>query len=273
MNYFDDIVFKDVSRVISRHNGKPGTAHDFWGIGLMLGSGEVKAVSPAKSEICYKMPFLYLIRPNPSRSSAWGVVNGAERDNRWIIMQGPRAERMVSSLWDSPMSDLHHQIHLKSYHELIRLHDKLLHLFRSNIPSKTYRLAVCMEEFAGAISDSLAVTKQKSPVFRYAAQVADMIANEPGADYDIEDLARKHQISCDHFRRCFHEYAGKPIYEFLLEKRLALAENLLHNSSASIKEISERCGFARQAEFARFIKRRTSCTPSELRNLPGLDSE
>ena len=274
MNYFDDIRFLSVDRVVSRRNGKGISPHNYWGVGLMQGEGEVKAISSDGREKRCKMPFLYLIRPSSGGGGAWGVVDGAERDNRWVIVQGPRAERMINSLVQlCPGGPGSTCIYLKSYRELISIHQRMLYLFQRNIPSKSYRLAVCLEEFAGAVYDALAVTRQSSPAFHFAEQVAEMISADPGAVYDFGELARKRHISGDHFRRCFQEYAGKPVYEFLLEKRLALAENLLRGSTDSIKEISERCGFPRQAEFARFIKHRTGITPSELRKRPGLDSE
>ena len=271
MNYFDDIHFLQAARVKSCRDGKPGNRHDFWGIGLMLGNGCVRAFHPDRGEKIFKMPFLYLIRPEKRAKNAWGTVNGAEHDNRWFIIQGPRAKRMITALEALPETDADGHIHLKSYHELIRLHEKMLYLFQRNIPSKAYRLAVCLEEFAGAVYDALDVSKQGSPVFRHVALTAERIASDPGAAYDLRELAREQRISCDHFRRCFQQYAGMPIHEFLLEKRLALAQNLLRGTCDSIKEISERCGFPRQAEFARFIKRRTGATPSELRKQPPLD--
>ena len=273
MNYFDDVGFLSVDHVVSRSNGKPSTPHVFWGIGIMLGDGYVKISGRSHETKLLKMPFLYLIRPNPEGGGFWGSVDGTPRDNRWFTARGPRMERLVDALSEKGETEPPIQIHLKSYQELIHLHDKMLHLFQHNIPSKAYHLAVCLEEFAGAVYDALADTRQNSPVFDYVAKIAEMISSDPGAEYDFPLLAQDYRISYDHFRRCFLEYAGKPLYEFLLEKRLTLADSLLRESRCSIKEISERCGFSRQAEFARFVKKRTGLTPSELRKKPSLDSE
>ena len=272
INYFDDVVFLDVNRVVSKRDGIASHHHNFWGLGLMLGNGYVKMTSAHRVEKLHKMPFLYLISPSTG-GSFWGTVNGTERDNRWFIMQGSRAERIVKSL--EPVADEKNGnfIYLKSYQELIAIHQKMLHIFQRGLPSQNYQLAVCLEEFVGAICSALTMTHQNSPVFNYAAKIAEMISSDPGAEYDFPQLACDYRISYDHFRRCFQEYAGKPLYEFLLEKRLALADSLLRKSRCSIKEISEQCGFHRQAEFARFVKLRTGLTPSELRKKPSLDSE
>ena len=268
MNYFDDIRCTQVSRIVSRVDGTRCSSHNFWGIGLMLGSGNVKLISTTGSEKICKMPFLYLIQPNPKATgtSAWGVVDGAERENRWFIMEGTRAEKIIASLSEMVEKEsVNRFIYLNSYKELTAIHQKMLHLFRRNLPAQRHRLAVCVEEFVGAIYDARAMARQSSPVFRYAAQAAERISENPGCEYDFQRMAKDFHISYDHFRKCFHQYAGRPLYEFLLEKRLALAENLLRESTDSVKEIAERCGFPRQAEFARFIKLKTGFTPSEIR--------
>ena len=272
IDYFDDVVFRQVSRVVSRRDGAPNPRHEFWGLGLMLGNGSVKTKNISGEENIHKLPFLYLIQPSPG-GSFWGTVNGAERDNRWFIIQGPRAERIVKSVEQAFDRKNGKFIYLKSYQELIAIHQKMLHIFQRGIPSQQYLLAVCLEEFVGAICSAMTVSRQNSPVFDHVAKIAGKISADPGKEYDFMQLAREHRISYDHLRRCFLEYAGKPLYEFLLEKRLALADSRLRESCCSIKEIAERCGFPRQAEFARFVKQRTGLTPSELRKQPDLDSE
>lgn len=272
MNYFDDIEFISVNRVISRKDNPPGEGNLFWGIGFMLGEGCVKTIASDGKINVYQMPFLYLLSPNPDKSTSWGCVDGVQRDNRWILMQGPRAERIVTALRKHPQKNSNNHFQLNSYHELIQLHEEMRLLFLRNIPSKAYRLAVCLENFVGVIYDSFALSSQKSRVFQYVAKIAEMISSNPAEEYDFLSLTRKNHISIDHFRHCFLEYAGKPLYEFQLEKRLLLARDLLQNSSESIKEISERCGFPRQSEFARFIKQRTGITPSEFRKYSSMDS-
>ena len=272
IDYFDDVVFQDVNRVVSRRDGLPSPCHDFWGIGLMLGSGYVMENFVSGQQQCCKMPFLYLIHPSPG-GGFWSAVNGTERENRWFVMKGPRAERIVKSLDRGIERRDSANIPLKSHQDLTAIHQKMLHIYQRGLPSLNYQLTVCLEEFVGAICSALRVTHQNSRVLDFVAKIADKISTSPGEEYDFPRLARSHRISYDHFRRRFQEYAGKAVYDFLLEKRLSLAENLLRDSSDSIKEISVRCGFPRQAEFARFVKHRTGLTPSEMRKRPNLDTE
>lgn len=268
MNYFDDITFLRVSRINSRSNSIPCKVIDYWGMGLMLGNGFVKLIS-GNEDFRLKMPFLYLI--HPGCCSSWESMDGTERENRWFIIQGPRAERMVTALQPYCTSSTS-IIHLNGYQDLIRIHQRMLKLHQYGVPSKAYRLAVCTEEFIGTVYDLLSDTRQKSPVFLLVAELVKEIGNAPGATYDFMELARRKRISYDHFRRRFQEYTGLPVHEFLLQKRLEFGLMLLRESEDSIKEISERCGFPRQAEFTRFIRQRTGMTPTNLRLRPDVDS-
>ena len=36
INYFDDVAFLQVNRVVSKRDGAASLPHDFWGLGLML---------------------------------------------------------------------------------------------------------------------------------------------------------------------------------------------------------------------------------------------
>lgn len=267
MNYFDDLICKQVGGVISRVDGAFCTVADIWCVGLMLGDGFIRRRFPGGEDIL-RMPFLYLGRPQGS--GAWGVVGNAQRENRWFILQGERAGRVVAAL-EEYQDETDRVIRLSNYRELIAIHQKALKLYQNLIPSKSYQLALCVEEFIGTVYDLLQVARLDSPSFHFAAKMAEMICNAPEGSYDFAYLAARHGISYQHFRRCFQEYTGLPVHEFLLEKRLSLAKRLLQEASLNVKECSDRCGFPRQAEFARFIKQRTGFTPSELRRQPQFD--
>ena len=268
INYFDDLEVQSVSRVKSCVNGSTHCVHDFYGMGLILGTGSVKRIE-AGQEYHLAMPLLYLIYPGINGS--WGVLDGSERENRWFILRGARAERIVNAMKTNCVSACP-TIKLFDCRDLVEIHQKMLRLFHYGVPSTAYRLAVCVEEFVGTFYDTLLETKRDTPVARLILETIKEIGDNPGASYAFADVARRNNISYDHFRRCFQKYTGKPIHEFLLQKRLDLAVSLLQESGESIKEISFRCGFAQQTDFARFIKLRTGMTPSELRQRPALDS-
>ena len=138
----------------------------------------------------------------------------------------------------------------------------MLELFKTNLPSRKYLLALASEEFAAAFYDTMHREKEHNPTMRFIAALAEQIAREPGKIYDINLIAAENHISKDHLCRLFCQYTGSSLYRFLLQKRLDASLELLENSLLSIKEISQITGFPRQAEFARFIRNKTGKCPS-----------
>lgn len=59
------------------------------------------------------------------------------------------------------------------------------------------------------------------------------------------------------FRRAFSRTIG----EYLLEKRLSAAEELLRNSQFSVETVAEKCGFSGTAYFSKVFKRRHGISP------------
>ena len=272
MNYFDDIEFVHVAKKISSRNSSNALNPDnLWGIGLMLGSGSIrKTISDTLPPVVLKMPFLYLVRPGDYRG--WLAVNAIPRENRWFIAAGPRAERMVTAL-SALLNRNSPAIYLERYTELILIHDRMMNLFEHNIPSQSYQLAMCAEEFVGTIYKLQNMKDRNFPVYQVIGEIIDQICSHPERTFDFKEISRKNHLSYDYFRRCFQKYTGQSMRNFILQKKLDHALKFLHNSNMSIKEITDSCGFPRQAEFARFIKKRTGLTPSEIRKQPIWDYE
>lgn len=271
MNYFDDMQCIQVRRTVSNQSSAPHVNKEFWGIGLMLGSGQVQCITSSGEGKILSMPFLYLIRPSGTgNATCWIPVNQCTRENCWFIVQGERSIRLVRSLEQYCQNETG-SLQLPDYTQLIAIHKKMLHLYQHGLPAHAYRLSLCVEEFAAAFYDTLSGSSKKSPIQHLAEQTAKQITLAPGNNFDFEAIAAKHKVSYDHFRRIFRQYTGQALHSFLLEKRLFLGRDLLQQSSFSIKEISEKCGFPRQAEFARFIRQKCGCSPSNLRKKPEMD--
>ncbi|MFA6929189.1 MAG: helix-turn-helix transcriptional regulator [Lentisphaeria bacterium] len=260
MNYFADIEFVAVSRAVINRDGQiNANTEGYWGIGLMLGQGFVRRLTP-EGENLLKMPFIYLCQPGYVGS--WGVVNGAERENLWFIMKGARAERMVNALLPlcpgkSPTFSV------ENVQNLVAIHRRMLSLQQSGLPTNFYQTVLCMEEFIAAIYASLAMQKENSRIYRLVTELMRQINDRPIDKPDFSSIAAKSHISYDHFRHVFRQFVGKSPHDFLLQRRLEWAMLELRQANHSIKEIASSCGFNWQADFTRFFKKRTGLTPSE----------
>lgn len=72
----------------------------------------------------------------------------------------------------------------------------------------------------------------------------------------------------DSLRHGFRRAFGCSPRDMMLRLRIQHGKNLLLETSLSIKEIAERCGYQRQHEFARAFRQHTGASPSEWRKQP-----
>lgn len=80
----------------------------------------------------------------------------------------------------------------------------------------------------------------------------------------LDALANEAGLSPAHFARAFKESVGRAPHQHLLALRLDRARRLLDSPDAGLSDIALRTGFADQAHFTRFFKRRFGVTPGAL---------
>ena len=105
---------------------------------------------------------------------------------------------------------------------------------------------------------SLAVTQPTTGFINKAVEyVCDNIFHE----LTIDEICRAIHVSKYHFCRSFHAAMGMTVMEYILKTRIVMASSLLRKESASVTEISERCGFSGVSYFCRVFKEETGKTP------------
>lgn len=86
---------------------------------------------------------------------------------------------------------------------------------------------------------------------------------------DIADAAMVSQRECSRcFQRCFRESA----IEYLNKHRIRCAASMLLESSASIQQISNLCGFSSVSYFGKVFHQALGCTPKEYRKKASLSA-
>ena len=83
----------------------------------------------------------------------------------------------------------------------------------------------------------------------------------------LADIAAVADVSRSEAGRCFAAYMGCSPIDALLRYRLQIAQELLHDETKTIREISEACGFHSVDYFRRQFKKRYGTTPGETRTL------
>lgn len=92
-------------------------------------------------------------------------------------------------------------------------------------------------------------------------RVLELMEAQASAHLTIEALAREAGLSPAHFSRAFKESIGRAPHQHLLVLRLDRARRLLEQPNIALSDIAFRTGFADQAHFTRFFKRRFGVTP------------
>ena len=95
-------------------------------------------------------------------------------------------------------------------------------------------------------------------------RVLELIDAGLDARLTIESLAREVGLSAAHFARAFKQTLGRAPHQYLLERRLERARQLIETTDASLSDIAQRTGFADQAHFTRLFKRAFGATPGTL---------
>jgi AraC family transcriptional regulator len=95
-------------------------------------------------------------------------------------------------------------------------------------------------------------------------RVLERMEAQPDARLTVDMMARDAGLSPAHFARAFKESTGRAPHQHLLDLRLERARRLLDEPDAALSDVALRSGFADQAHFTRFFKRRFGITPGAL---------
>lgn len=93
-----------------------------------------------------------------------------------------------------------------------------------------------------------------------------LIENDLTADLSLKSIAKKNNVSSGYFSVIFKKEIGQTLTEFVNQKRVERAKELLKTTSLQIQTIAQHCGILDLHYFCRIFKRQVGKTPSEYRN-------
>ena len=100
---------------------------------------------------------------------------------------------------------------------------------------------------------------------RRAVDAALRIDAEPGAEIDLERLARGAGLGMYHFLRIFSAVTGATPHQYLIRSRLRAAARLLADGERSVTDVALDCGFGDLSNFVRTFRRAAGVTPGAFR--------
>lgn len=80
-------------------------------------------------------------------------------------------------------------------------------------------------------------------------------------DLSLHTIAKKMSFSPVYFHNRFRDVTGKTLHDFVEERRIRKAINLLQTTDYSLTRIAAECGFSSQSYFSSVFKRRMKTTP------------
>jgi len=96
--------------------------------------------------------------------------------------------------------------------------------------------------------------------------VVEYIEEHLDAVLTLEQLAAAAHLSAYHFARQFKAATGMPPHQYVIARRVARAQQLLHPDwDLALAEIAVRVGFADQSQFTHHFKRLVGVTPRQFR--------
>ena len=196
MDYFNDIWFRSVSKMITSRNGTRSAAL-YGAIGIMAGGKAILCIGNGEFEL--EAPFLYW--SYPGESYCWKTPPGEIRENLWVSASGTRFERMLGAL--DRISPHRRYLFLKKTEMLINTFERMRECFERDTAFHRRRLPLYLEELMVHLADALETNELVSSRMEKAVMhLTTRIVRSPAAALDLEQEAAKYAVSADYLRHC-----------------------------------------------------------------------
>jgi len=107
--------------------------------------------------------------------------------------------------------------------------------------------------------------------FKKLATARDWIENNFSRSLSLSQLAQMASMNDQHFLRLFKKLYHKTPHQYLIDRRIRAAQELLGTKDLSVQEICSAIGWESLATFSHLFKQRTGATPGEYRSRLGSD--
>jgi AraC family transcriptional regulator len=98
-------------------------------------------------------------------------------------------------------------------------------------------------------------------------QTLAYIEDHLAEDLSLSRIASTTGISASHFKTLFRESAGVPIHQYVMQRRIERAKDLLMQGKLSMMEIALATGFSHQSHMARHMRRSVGLSPRDMKRL------
>jgi len=96
-------------------------------------------------------------------------------------------------------------------------------------------------------------------------KVVELVHAEMDGDLSLEELANTAGLSITHFSQMFRQSTGQSPHQFVLQRRIERAKEMLHAAENRVLDVAVACGFKSQEHFARVFRSLCGASPTEYR--------
>lgn len=121
----------------------------------------------------------------------------------------------------------------------------------------------CYLQFARLVGDR---KKKGTALNRHVEECKKAVVTRRFEQISIDELAKTAGISKEYLQKLFKQYEGIPITEYIIDKKLEAARNMLVFSDRKISEIADYLHFGSVAHFSLVFKRKMGQSPKEYRS-------
>jgi AraC family transcriptional regulator len=108
---------------------------------------------------------------------------------------------------------------------------------------------------------------QRGGLGRRYKQTLAFIEDHLADDLSLSRLASSAGVSSSHFKTLFRESAGVPLHQYVMQRRIDRAKDLLMQGHLPIAEIALATGFSHQSHLARHMRRSVGLSPRAVKQL------
>ena len=96
-------------------------------------------------------------------------------------------------------------------------------------------------------------------------KVLEYIDRHLSTDLSLKEIAQQTNISQSHFSRLFKQSVGLSPWQYVIQRRVEIAKQLLKNEDLTIDRVSDRLGFLSHSQFTIFFRKYTGVSPKKYR--------
>lgn len=107
--------------------------------------------------------------------------------------------------------------------------------------------------------------QEQEPSPRWLQQIEEFVDQHLGEGLCLEVLAERAGMSTSHFSHQFKRLEGKSPYQYVIERRMEEAKNLLRETDQSIAQVAFAVGYSSQSSFTTQFRKYVGLTPGQFR--------